>query len=75
MTDQEEKSPHRLEDHLLGMDALHSHDEGEADHDHDHDDLDTEYDPTSTSLWLQDHISLLSVGIDIGSAGTQAVFS
>lgn len=69
------KSPHRLEDHLLGMDAMHSHDEGEADHDHDHDDLDTEYDPTSTSLWLQDNISLLSVGIDIGSAGTQAVFS
>jgi ethanolamine utilization protein EutA len=57
------------------MDSMHSHDEGEADHDHDHDDLGPEYDPTSTSLWLQDNISLLSVGIDIGSAGTQVVFS
>ena len=75
MADPERKPSHRLEDHLLGMDSMHSHDEGEADHDHDHDDLDTEYDPTSTSLWLQDNISLLSVGIDIGSAGTQVVFS
>jgi len=75
MTDPERKPSHRLEDHLLGMDSMHSHDEGEADHDHDHDDIGAEYDPTSTSLWLQDNISLLSVGIDIGSAGTQVVFS
>ncbi len=75
MSDPERKPPHRLEDHLLGMDSMHSHDEGETDHDHDHDDLGPEYDPTSTSLWLQDNISLLSVGIDIGSAGTQVVFS
>src|SRR5262249_25058743 len=26
-------------------------------------------------IWLQDHLSLQSVGIDIGSAGTQIVFS
>ena len=75
MADPESKPSHRLEDHLLGMDSMHSHDEGEADHDHDHDDFGAEYDPTSTSLWLQDNISLLSVGIDIGSAGTQVVFS
>ena len=76
MTDiPEDKRPHRLEDHLLGMDPTHSHGEGEADHDHDHDDLGGEYDPTSSSLWLQDNISLLSVGIDIGSAGTQVMFS
>jgi ethanolamine utilization protein EutA len=31
--------------------------------------------PTATSLWAQDHISLVSVGIDIGSAGTQVIFS
>jgi ethanolamine utilization protein EutA len=75
MADPKDKPTHRLEDHLLGMDAMHSHEDGEADHDHDHDDLAAEYDPTATSLWMQDNISLLSVGIDIGSAGTQIVFS
>ena len=76
MTDiPEDKRPHRLEDHLLGMDPMHSHEEGEADHDHDHDDVGGEYDPTTSSLWLQDNITLLSVGIDIGSAGTQVIFS
>jgi len=64
---------HTLEDHLLGLDPLHSHEEGEADHDHD--DLGGEYDPTTSSLWAQDNITLLSVGIDIGSAGTQVIFS
>lgn len=59
------------------MDPTHWHDDGEADHDHDHDHdiLDAEYDPTATSLWQQDNITLLSVGIDIGSAGTQVIFS
>ena len=74
MTDEEQQRPHRLEDHLLGVDPAHSHDEGDADHDHDHDD-EADYDPTTTSLWMQDHLSLMSVGIDIGSAGTQVVFS
>ena len=66
---------HTLEDHLLGVDPTHSHEDGEADHDHDHDDVGGEYDPTTTSLWLQDNITLVSVGIDIGSAGTQVIFS
>lgn len=66
---------HTLEDHLLGLDPMHEHEEGEADHDHDHDDLDADYDPTTTALWLQDNLTLVSVGIDIGSAGTQVVFS
>jgi ethanolamine utilization protein EutA len=69
------KRRHTLEDHLLGLDPMHSHDDGEADHDHDHDDLGGEYDPTASSLWAQDHIELVSVGIDIGSAGTQVIFS
>ena len=66
---------HTLEDHLLGLDPMHSHEDGESDHDHDHDDPGGEYDPTESSLWAQDNISLLSVGIDIGSAGTQVIFS
>jgi ethanolamine utilization protein EutA len=70
-----DKRPHSLEDHLLGIDPSHSHEDGEADHDHDHDDAGGEYDPTASSLWLQDNLTLRSVGIDIGSAGTQAIFS
>ena len=64
---------HTLDDHLGGLDPLHSHEDGESDHDHD--DLGGEYDPTTSSLWAQDNITLTSVGIDIGSAGTQVVFS
>jgi ethanolamine utilization protein EutA len=64
--------PHNLADHQHGLDHDHEHD---ADHDHDHDhDMDggsLEDNP----LWLQDNISLTSVGIDIGSAGTQVIFS
>jgi ethanolamine utilization protein EutA len=71
----ESKKRHTLEDHLLGLDPMHSHEDGEADHDHDHDDLGGDYDPTASSLWAQDNIELLSVGIDIGSAGTQVIFS
>ena len=66
---------HTLQDHLLGLDPMHSHDEGEADHDHDHDDVGGDDDPTASSLWAQDNIELVSVGIDIGSAGTQVIFS
>lgn len=69
------KKPHRLEDHLMGVDALHSHDEDDADHDHDHDDFGADPDPTRNALWLQDNLTLVSVGIDIGSAGTQVIFS
>jgi ethanolamine utilization protein EutA len=73
MSDAQDSRPHSLADHLLGLDPDHLH-EGDADHDHDHDDPGDE-DPTTSGLWLQDHISLLSVGIDIGSAGTQIMFS
>jgi len=66
---------HTLEDHLLGLDPIHSHEDGEADHDHDHDDVGSDEDPTASSLWAQDNITLTSVGIDIGSAGTQVIFS
>src|SRR5204863_2203673 len=49
------------------------HEEGEADPDHA--ELGGEYDPTTSSLWAQDNITLTSVAIDIGSAGTQVIFS
>ena len=65
---------HTLLDHLMGEGGLHSHAEGEYDHDHDHDDI-GDYDVENDSLWLQDHIQLVSVGLDIGSSGTQVIFS
>ena len=62
----------------------HDHDSGEPvvpvyaayvpDHDHDHDDEPVgslEDDP----VWQQDNVTLHSVGMDIGSSGTQVVFS
>ncbi len=69
--------PHSLADHLYGEDYDHSHDGAEADHDHDHDHDHVEATGPleENTLWIQDHVSLLSVGIDIGSAGTQVIFS
>jgi ethanolamine utilization protein EutA (predicted chaperonin) len=68
------KRPHNLEDHLHGRDYDHRHDGDEAaDHDHDHYEADGRLE--DNALWIQDHVSLLSVGIDIGSSGTQVIFS
>jgi ethanolamine utilization protein EutA (predicted chaperonin) len=68
------KRPHTLEDHLHGRDYDHSHDGDEAaDHDHDHYEADGRLE--DNPLWIQDHVSLASVGIDIGSSGTQIIFS
>jgi ethanolamine utilization protein EutA len=70
------KRGHTLADHRFGADMGHSHDGDEAfDHDHDHDDFGPEESPESNPLWIQDHVSLTSVGIDIGSSGTQLIFS
>ena len=65
---------HSLLDHMMGADGSHVHGEGDYDHDHDHDDL-GDYDLEHDALWQQDHIQLVSVGIDIGSSGTQVIFS
>lgn len=65
---------HTLADHMMGEGGLHAHGEGEYDHDHDHDDVGA-HDLENDSLWIQDHIQLVSVGIDIGSSGTQVIFS
>jgi ethanolamine utilization protein EutA len=66
-------SGHRLADHALGLGLEHVHD-GESDHDHDHfgeADGPIEQNP----IWIADHVTLNSVGVDIGSAGTQVIFS
>src|SRR5580693_1606546 len=63
--------PHTVEDHVYGTDLEHTHD-GYADHDHDFpDEVPLEENP----IWIQDHVTLTSVGIDIGSSGTQVIFS
>src|SRR5260221_12314180 len=73
MTDAEEpktKESHTLADHVYGLDLAHTHD-GYADHDHDFpDDGPLEDNP----IWIADHVSLMTVGIDIGSSRTQVVF-
>ncbi|MGA1318098.1 MAG: ethanolamine ammonia-lyase reactivating factor EutA [Rubrivivax sp.] len=70
---------HSLKDHQWGSNLDdHVHAEGEEsdhDHDHDHDDMDAVPGSPDTSLWKQDNVVLHSVGIDIGSSGTQVVFS
>jgi ethanolamine utilization protein EutA len=69
------KKQHSLADHLQGYEHDHVHENGEAaDHDHDH--LFEEGEShEGNALWVQDHVSLRSVGIDIGSSGTQVIFS
>jgi ethanolamine utilization protein EutA len=77
--DASKKRSHTLTDHAYGADLTHSHEGDEAfdhDHDHDHDgDFGPEGSPENNPLWVQDHVSLTSVGIDIGSSGTQLIFS
>jgi ethanolamine utilization protein EutA len=70
----QEKRPHTIADHVYGEDYEHSHEGEGSDHDHDHDDLGPEV-PGHDPLWMQDNVSLVSVGMDIGSSGTQVVFS
>jgi ethanolamine utilization protein EutA len=69
------KTGHTLADHLYGRDVVHRHgDDSDHDHDHDHD-FDDDGPLEDNPLWRQDNVSLMTVGIDIGSAGTQVIFS
>jgi ethanolamine utilization protein EutA len=77
MSDEEDKKPggHTLTDHIYGQNLAHEHDEY-SDHDHDHDDYGDDDGPIEDNpLWRQDNVSLTTVGIDIGSSGTQVIFS
>ncbi len=68
------KPSHTLVDHRLGENFVHEHD-GDADHDHDHFDLADEGPIEENPIWIADHVTLVTVGIDIGSSGTQVIFS
>ncbi|HUD85936.1 MAG TPA: ethanolamine ammonia-lyase reactivating factor EutA [Xanthobacteraceae bacterium] len=78
MSDPEDKKKegHTLADHVYGQNIVHVHDE-DSDHDHDHDyDFEADDVPLEDNpLWRQDNVSLTTVGIDIGSSGTQVIFS
>jgi ethanolamine utilization protein EutA len=78
MSDPEDnkKSGHTLADHVYGQNIVHEHDD-DSDHDHDHDyDFENDDVPLQDNpLWRQDNVSLTTVGIDIGSSGTQVIFS
>jgi ethanolamine utilization protein EutA len=63
---------HSLTDHAFGELAGHAHGEGE-DLDHTHDDSESEFlDARAQELV---GVPLLSMGVDVGSSGTQVVFS
>src|SRR4030081_664387 len=72
--DKTQPSGHNLTDHLYGENIVHVHDEY-SDHDHDHFEFDDDGPLEQNPIWLQDHVTLVTVGIDIGSAGTQVIFS
>lgn len=75
MADEKTQPPHSLEDHALGWGILHRHSPG-TEHDHDHDDeFQSPGSIEQNPIWIQDHVTLTSVGIDIGSSGTQVIFS
>src|SRR5262249_36687781 len=70
----DQKRSHTLADHLLGQDIAHEHD-GNADHDHDHFEVDADERLEDNPIWIQDHVTLGTGGIDIGSSATQVIFS
>jgi ethanolamine utilization protein EutA len=72
--DENEKktSGHSVADHAYGKELIHEH---TGDEDHDHDDFFDDVPLEENPLWIQDHVALTSVGIDVGSSGTQVIFS
>src|SRR5258708_25009723 len=68
------KPAHGLTDHAMGEQLTHKHAVGRY-YDHDHDDFEEDVPLEENPIWIQDHVSLVSVGIDIGSSGTPGLFS
>ncbi|MEE2996108.1 MAG: ethanolamine ammonia-lyase reactivating factor EutA [Pseudomonadota bacterium] len=63
---------HTLSDHEYGDVFFHEHG---PDADHDHDDEFFNGPIEENPLWVADNVRLNSVGIDVGSSGTQVIFS
>ena len=68
IADEPLRPAHSLDDHAMGALTRHEHGEGEFDHDHAEDFLDAD----SKAL---ESVAFVSMGIDIGSSGTQIVFT
>src|SRR5258708_13078088 len=68
------KPAHGLTDHAMGEQLTPKHAVGRY-YDHDHDDFEEDVPLEENPIWIQAHVSLVSVGIDIGSSGTQGIFS
>lgn len=69
-SDTPKKLSHSIADHAFGAFSTHAHAPGEeADHEHDADD-NLVLDPRENT-----EVPLVSIGVDIGSSGTQVVFS
>lgn len=65
------KKPHTAEDHMFGSMMGHQHAPWEdADHDHDSD-----FELLEADSKELEHVPLTSIGVDIGSSGTQIIFS
>ena len=65
---QDKADSHSVADHRFGALAGHEHGEGAFDHDHDEDFLPID----SKSL---ESVPLISMGLDVGSSGTQVIFT
>ncbi|HEV8389235.1 MAG TPA: ethanolamine ammonia-lyase reactivating factor EutA, partial [Dongiaceae bacterium] len=63
---------HTLSDHVYGDAMDHAHG---PDADHDHDSFEALGRIEENPIWIQDNVILTSVGMDIGSSGTQVIFS
>ncbi len=70
--DDKKLAGHSMGEHTMGLSWAHVHAE---DADHDHDEFDSDVPLEENPLWIQDNVTLVSVGIDIGSSGTQVIFS
>ena len=70
--DEKKVAGHSMNEHAKGLSWAHEHAE---DADHDHDEFDADVPLEQNPLWIQDNVTLISVGIDIGSSGTQVIFS
>ncbi len=64
------KSTHSLADHMFGLDAAHEHGE-DADHEHD----ESGHEVLEEGSRALEAVPFVSIGLDIGSSGTQVAFS
>ena len=64
------KPGHSLSDHLFGLDATHQHGE-DADHEHD----ESGHEVLEEGSRALEAVPFVSIGLDIGSSGTQVAFS